>query len=615
LRYVPGVVLGQGEGHRDQVTVRGQNSTADFFIDGLRDEAQYYRPLYNTERVEVLKGANAMIFGRGGGGGVINRVTKAALHDKAAVGGHASMDSYGAWAIAADVNQPLSDAVALRINATREEFANHRDSYDGRFNGAAATASARLSDATTLQMAYEYADDSRVTDRGIPSVRAGDSLVGTPLRGHYRTFFGKPGVNRGEVTAHIARARLDHRFSENLSANLTGQFATYDKYYANVYARAATPTTADFEGYANWGKRENWIVQGNMVWKGETGPVAHTLLAGFEASDQDTQDSRKLAQFGAGETATTGPIALTRPMALPSVSFTGLTRANATNVRVLSAYIQDQIEIGEYLQVIGGVRFDDFRIRSTNHINGFAATRSDSKWSPRVGVIAKPRENISVYASYALSFLPQSGDQFTVLDPVTSTLAPEKFRNLEAGVKWDLTPALGLTMAVYQLDRTNSRSTDPITGNPVLTGKSRAKGFEIALAGRITDAWQASLGYALQDGEIRSATTAGPSGRKLAQLPKHQITAWTRYDFTDRVGAGLGMIHQSAQFATISNAVRLPSFTRFDAAVYFDVTKNFTFQLNAENLTNERYFPSAHTDNNISTGKPFTVRATARLKL
>jgi catecholate siderophore receptor len=70
LRYLPGVTVGQGEGHRDQITLRGNNTTADFFIDGLRDDIQYYRPLYNLERVEVLRGPNAMIFGRGGGGGV-----------------------------------------------------------------------------------------------------------------------------------------------------------------------------------------------------------------------------------------------------------------------------------------------------------------------------------------------------------------------------------------------------------------------------------------------------------------------------------------------------------------------------------------------------------------
>jgi catecholate siderophore receptor len=229
-------------------------------------------------------------------------------------------------------------------------------------------------------------------------------------------------------------------------------------------------------------------------------------------------------------------------------------------------------------------------------------------------VIVKPRENLSIYASYALSFLPQSGDQFAVLDATTATLAPEEFRNLEAGVKWDITERIAFTAAAYQLDRRNSRANDPLTGAAVLTGKSRTKGFETALVGQIGQSLQLTVGYAYQDGEIRSATTAAPIGRRLAQLPHHQFSAWTRYDVTDSIGFGLGMVHQSEQFATISNAVRLPAFTRFDAAAFFKVTDNLTVQLNVENLTDRRYFPSAHTDFNITTGEPLSARMSARLK-
>ncbi|MEE3154486.1 MAG: TonB-dependent receptor plug domain-containing protein, partial [Pseudomonadota bacterium] len=129
LRYVPGISMETGEGHRDEVFIRGQESTADFYIDGLRDDAQYYRSLYNIERVEVLKGANALIFGRGAGGGAINRVAKRAELGSQAISGEASVDSFGAFALLADMNQPLSDSVALRINGTYEEFDSHRDFY------------------------------------------------------------------------------------------------------------------------------------------------------------------------------------------------------------------------------------------------------------------------------------------------------------------------------------------------------------------------------------------------------------------------------------------------------------------------------------------------------
>jgi catecholate siderophore receptor len=139
LRYVPGVVLGQGEGHRDQITLRGQSTTADFFLDGLRDDAQYYRSLYNIDRVEVLKGANALIFGRGGGGGVINRVSKAPEFNKTRTDFAAGLDSFGGWSLAADLDQPLGESFAARFNATYEDLANHRDGYDGHFVGVAPT--------------------------------------------------------------------------------------------------------------------------------------------------------------------------------------------------------------------------------------------------------------------------------------------------------------------------------------------------------------------------------------------------------------------------------------------------------------------------------------------
>ncbi len=608
LRYVPGVVLGQGEGHRDQITLRGQSTTADFFLDGLRDDAQYYRSLYNIDRVEVLKGANALIFGRGGGGGVINRVSKAPEFNQARTDFAGGIDSFGGWSLAADLDQPISETFAARLNATYEDFANHRDFYTGHFTGLAPTLGWKLGEATRLVLGYEYADDQRVTDRGVPS------FVGAPLRGYDDTFFGSPTANHSAVTAHIARARLDHDLSDALSANLTGQYAHYDKYYGNVYARsAATASTVELEGYNSDTIRENWIVQGNLVWKGKTATLGHQLLFGFEASDQLTDAKRSEAAFGAG-LASRVTVPLAQRLILPTVTFGASSRSSLSKVRTLSAYVQDQIDLGELVKVVLGLRYDDFRITSTNRMNSFGASRSDGKWSPRAGLIIKPRENVSLYASYAKSFLPQAGDQFTVLDATTASLAPEEFRNLEAGVKWDLTERLAFTAALFQIDRTNTRANDPVTGVVVQTGQSRTKGFEAAVVGQITTGLQVTLGYALEDGEIVSTTAAAPAGRTLAQLPRHQFSAWGRYDFTDQLGIAVGAVHQSEQFATISNAVRLPGFTRIDAALFYKLSDALQLQLNVENLTDTDYFPSAHTDNNISTGAPLNARLGVKLK-
>lgn len=610
LRYVPGVVLGQGEGHRDQVTLRGQNSTADFFLDGLRDDAQYYRPLYNIERVEVLKGANAMIFGRGGGGGVINRVSKAPEFTRTRASASAGVDSFGGWTLAGDLGTPLGDALGLRLNAVYEDFASHRQDYSGHFWGITPTLGAQLGDATTLTATYEYAQDRRTTDRGLPS------RSGLPLQGFDDTFFGNTALNRSAVDAHLAHIRLDHSFSEGLKANLTAQYGSYDKYYGNVYPRAAVSAAnmIELEGYNSTTKRENWIVQGNLSWTGSTGSLGHTLLLGFEAATQNTAATRSEALFG-----TLGTSQITVPLAeriiQPAARFGPITRASSSDVRALSAYVQDQIDIGDHLKLVAGLRYDHFRITSINQINGFAGERSDGKWSPRLGVIVKPQENLSLYASYARSFLPQSGDQFTVLDATTATLAPEAFRNLEAGIKWDATDRLAFTLAAYQLTRSNTRANDPLSGQPVLTGESRVQGIEATLVGQLTPQLQLTVGYALQDGEIRATTTAAPAGRTLAQLPRHQFSAWTRYALTDNLALGMGLVRQSSQFATISNAVRLPGFTRIDAAVFYDLSDTVALQLNIENLTDSDYFHAAHTDNNISTGEPINARLTLRVKL
>lgn len=608
LRYVPGVSLGQGEGQRDQVILRGQSTTADFFIDGVRDDAQYYRPLYATERVEVLKGANALLFGRGGGGGVINRVAKKAEPGKTRGEASGALDSFGAWSLAGDVNLG-SERAALRLNAVRQEFDNHRDVFSGHFTGVTPTATVLLGEATSLTASYEYVEDRRVTDRGVPS------LNGSPIRGYDKTFFGDAIANHSEVTAHIARAGLTHQAGENLTLRLTGQYATYDKYYGNVVPTAATASTVSLNGYASTNGRENRIVQGDLVWKGETGAIRHTLLAGFEAGWQDSDSTRQDALFAkaGGGTTTSVTVPLAQRIALPAVSFTPVNRSSASDLRTLSGFVQDQVELTDYLQLVAGVRYDDFRLSGLNRVTGVVAERHDGLWSPRLGVIVKPTPAVSIYASFARSFLPQSGDQFTSLDPSLATLEPEKFRNLEAGVKWAVTPALDATLAAFQVDRDNTRATDPVTGFTVLSGASRVRGWEASLAGRITSNWQASMGYSFQDGEITSTTASAPAGRKLDKLPRHQASAWTRYDLTPTFGLGLGAVHQSGQFATISNAVRLPGFTRFDAAAYWKPMANLALQLNVENLANISYFPSAHTDNNIATGAPRNAKLTVRV--
>jgi catecholate siderophore receptor len=239
--------------------------------------------------------------------------------------------------------------------------------------------------------------------------------------------------------------------------------------------------------------------------------------------------------------------------------------------------------------------------------------RTDEKVSPRIGLILKPRENISIYGSYSQSFLPRSGDQFLTMTATQANLAPEKFTNYEIGAKWDIRPDLGGTVALFQLDRTNATTPDPNNVTATINiGETRTRGIELALTGRILPGWQTSAAYTYQDAKLK-----GNDFVRLAQVPEHQVALWNRYDFSPVVGFGLGVIHQSSQFAAIrtaANTTRLPGFTRVDAALYFKPSERFDLQLNVENLFDATYFSDAHNNNNISTGAPINARLTARVK-
>ncbi|WP_367947344.1 TonB-dependent receptor [Sphingopyxis sp. BSNA05] len=625
LRYTPGASIGQGEGNRDQITIRGQNTTADFFVDGIRDDVQYFRPLYNIERVEIHKGPNAMIFGRGGGGGIINRVVKSPIADRQFGEATASVDSFGAFYLSGDLNLPVGESAAFRLNGLYEEFNNHRDFYDGRRFAINPTFGAELGDKSRVLLSYEYVDDDRAVDRGNPAeLRAlGDACSFAdpcgPLTGYHDTLFGQPGTNRTTLQAHILKLRFEHDFSDELSFSSTTQYGDYDKLYRNVYPVDArsndirlTPVadSVTLDGYVDTTDRENFITQGNLLWTGDTGVFGHSLLLGYEYGEQKSANARRDILFAASNDDQI-VVPLTDPIAVPAFTFPAFSRSTVSDLKFLSLYVQDQISIGDHFEIIGGVRFDRFDLDVNDIQNGLLLGRTDEKFSPRFGAIYKPQENISIYASYAKSFLPRSGDQFLTLTPSNANLAPETFENYEIGVKYDLTSGLSLTAALFRLDRDDQSILLDNQGNTTLSG-SRTEGVEFQLVGKLTEQLQINAGYSYLDGQQRNATTVGGQELRLFQVPEHMVSLWTKYDFTDQFAAGLGVTHQSCQFATNDNTVRIPAFTRVDAALYYDVSEQVQLQLNVENLFDETYYPSVHNNDNISTGEPLNARLTVK---
>jgi catecholate siderophore receptor len=241
------------------------------------------------------------------------------------------------------------------------------------------------------------------------------------------------------------------------------------------------------------------------------------------------------------------------------------------------------------------------------------ASSSDSQLSPRAGLIYKPSESVSFYASYSKSFLPRSGDQFLSLTLSSQALDAEEFENKEVGVKWNVNDSLSVTAAAFEVERENGTAQDP--NNPeasILTG-TETTGFEVQVVGMLTEAWSINAGYSNLDGEEMGRVVDGVvANRDLAQLPEHMLTVWNQYTINDAWEVALGVIHQSEQYATLSNTTELPNFTRVDAAVYYTYSDDLRIQLNVENLFDEEYFPSAHNDNNISTGEPLNARVSVQ---
>ncbi|GLQ20605.1 TonB-dependent receptor [Algimonas porphyrae] len=621
-RYSPGVNISQGEGHRDAIIIRGNQTTADFFQDGVRDDVQYYRPLYNLQQVEILRGANALLFGRGGVGGIVNRVTKTADSTDSFTTLDASIDTFGAAYGAVDYNQPLSDRVGLRVNGFVESLNNHRDFFDGDRFGINPTLGIELGPQTALDLSYEYLDDDRVVDRGVPSVNVATG-PDVPLEGFDNTFFGSPDQNFTTLQAHILRGRADHQFNDMLRGNVTLQYADYDKVYQNLYASEEVVLTngifpqVELDGYRDTTDRNNFVAQANLVGEFDTGPIGHTVLVGVEYASQHT-DNARLDNVFAQNNDDQLFIPFSDPLNIPAFGFTDPARDRKSNVYVLSAYAQNQIDLTDQFKVVLGARFDSFDIDVTDIQNNAQFTRKDEEITPRIGAIFKPVDNMSFYASYSETFTPRSGDQFLTLDLDTASTRPQFTENLEAGAKWDVRPDLSVTAAIFQLDREGFTSIDPNNQQQLITiDGASVKGLELQLIGQLTQAWSINAGYSYLDGEVEDLSFAGGvvgagglDGNEPRQTPTHTLSVWNNYQLNDRLGLGLGATYQDSYFVREDNSVEVPDFVRVDAALFYDVSDDLRLQLNVENLFDTDYFPDAHSNDNISTGAPINARFT-----
>jgi catecholate siderophore receptor len=610
VNYVPGVGMAQGEGHRDAPIFRGNTSTSDFYVDGLRDDTQYLRDLYNVERVEVLKGPNGMIFGRGGVGGVINRVTRQANgtspREITVQGG-----SFDQRRLTTDLGHAFTADVSARVTGMYERSGSYRADAALERAGVNPSFEAILGSHTRLRASYEFFHDDRTVDRGLPS------LDGRPLDADPSLFVGNADANNSAITVHAVSSIVEHTIANRLIVRNSTRLADYDKFYANLVPGAISQAamTVALTGYNSATDRRNVFNQTDLILSARTGGIDHTLLAGVEVGRQVTDNRRQTGYFSTvSPTATTIALPLANPRTSLPVEFRpSATDADNHGVATLAAgYVQNQMALHPQLQAILGLRYDSFAVDLTDNRTSALLSSRDGLLSPRLALVYKPIPAVSFYGSYTRSYLPRAGEQLASLSLTTQALEPETFRNLETGAKWDINPGLALTTALYRLDHGNVVVRDALDPNVShLVDAERSVGLEIELSGSLSDRWTVQGGYAYQDGEITESLSATVrAGARLAQVPEHSFSLWNRFDFSRMWGAGLGIVSRSDSFVATDNTVILPAFTRVDAGLFFTLTPKVRAHVNVENALNARYYWSAHNNNNIAPGSPRAVRLT-----
>lgn len=611
IRYTPGVNTSQGEGHRDAVVFRGVRSTADFFQDGVRDDVQYYRSLYNVDQVEILRGPNALLFGRGGTGGALNRVSKKALIGNNFKTVNAVFNSFGAMDLSADVNIDLSDTVAFRLNAHSDSLENHRDFYNGDRLGINPTFKVQLSADTILDLSYEYVDHKRFIDRGIPTAD------GAPVEALADIVFGDADGNVNKVEASIFRAAVSHVFSDTIKGNLSLTSNSFEKMYQNTYANNyyADSNTVQMDGYHDPTERDNLIVTGNLVSETNIGETTHTFLVGFESIETDNSNLRYNTYWTTNDcsesnydrevfnVADTINFDMNADGVATSLEYTNtcaLKSSTETDIAVQSFYFQDQIDLSDNLIVVLGGRYDSFDVTVDDIKNGSTASRKDSEFSPRMGMIFKPTNNTSVYYSYSESFSPRSGEQYKKLTGGSAgsgeTLRPDYFESTELGFKFDLSDELSFSAAYFDSE-SNRAGYDGSSSKYITERGLSVDGIELELKGQVNEKLNVTMGYSNIDGETSS-------GGLPREIPESTFSLWAAYQVSPKLGWAFGVMHQG-ESAIKDNApdLLLPSYTRIDAAVYYAISDDFKLQLNAENLADELYFPHSHSTHQVTVGE------------
>ena len=608
IRYVPGVVTTQGEGHRDALVIRGVRTTADFYQDGIRDDVQYYRSLYNLDQVEVLKGPNALLFGRGGTGGLVNRVSKKAVLGETFTDLNIGHDSFGASDLAIDGNLVVNDSVAFRLNTHSDSLANHRDQYDGKRFGINPTMTFAIDPETTINLSYEYLDHERYIDRGIPTEN------GAPVDALRGITYGTDG-NIHTTEASILRGNLVHNYSNSGKINLTISSNDFNKMYQNLYVNDYDGTNVELKGYNDVTLRETTTISFSNVNEFNRG----TLTVGLDLLETENQNTRFNSYFDNQNSASSGvansftatnkSFQIDKDGNRTALDYTSDIKTKAhTDLEVTSLYLSGNIDLSEQWIMVLGARYEKVETaikeysvasgRSALTTGSESASRDDSNFSPRLGLIYKPQENISMYLSYSESFIPKSGEQYKSWG-TNAAFDPDVYENTELGFKYDMQS--GISLAVSYFDQKTIKGQEDGVGGSEVIGME-IDGFEIAVLGQINN--QHTINFGLTSLEATASAGTG----KPKEVPDLTFSLWHTYQANELFELGFGVIYQDEQIIKSEGGPLLPDFTRIDMAMTFSPNESDTVRINIENLGDETYYPHSHSTHQVSVGESRNVR-------
>jgi catecholate siderophore receptor len=644
LRNVPGITMTAPEGGVTASQIfwlRGFPVAGDTFLDGVRDLGEYNRDLFNIQQVEVLKGASALLFGRGSTAGVINQVSKVPdLLPRTEVG--LSLGTNGEARLVGDANFLLAPGNALRLNLLGEYSDTYRDTIQNHQFGFAPTMRFGIGSPTEVTIAYEYLWTNTKTDYGQPTLGPAFGWQMPPVNA--KKYYGLPNYDEMTYNTNIATVTIDHRFSDAFSLRNTTRWANYRREgeatqgvlagtdLTGAPVTAATPFSLLQVTRTHNKARDNdddvLINQTDFTWKVATGAIKHTVTGGLVLSTERL--NRTTYAFDADPaTAKIDPPTSNTPLLAPDytslISYTktpqNLVKSQGDTVAV---YALDQMQLTREWSLVGGLRWEWYEAKTQQTALSTLGTttgpfeQSEGLWSGRLGAIWQPTERQSYYVSWGNSYNPSGelgvyGASGTNLNAQTQFLDPEETDNYEIGGHWDITPALRLRSAIFRTQKSNARFTDPADGIVKLAGERRVDGWEAELTGSLTANWDIYSGVAYMDGKVVQAEPA-LTGKKMAVAP-WTGNVWTVYRLGEGWQIGGGMFASSSRYIDEQNRGKIPGWARFDAMIGY-VQKRYDIQLNVFNIFDKVYYVGGYQNNPVRVlpGQSLTGMLTLRYR-